>query len=289
MFSTFSRSWEMLRQSYAVLQRQKTLVVLPILSGLLCLVVAASFVAPFLAFPELTKAMLDAADQAKDQDHWQGRALWLGLTFAFYFVNYLVIVFFNTALASCAIVHFKGGEPTLGDGLSAASRRLPQIAAWAFLAATVGVILRIIEDKSDKIGQFVVGLLGLAWTAATYLVVPILAVEGAGPFTALSRSVKLLRHSWGEGVVGNFGLGLIGFLLMLPGLALCLLGVFLGMNTPAVLIICLAVGVIYLVAMSIVLSTLKQIFIAGLYVYAAEGQVPGGFSPELVEHAFRQK
>src|SRR5262249_19196702 len=217
MLSTFGRRWEMLQQSCAVLRRQKTLVLLPILSGLLCLVVAATFVAPFLAFPDLTKQLLNAAEQANDQDQWQTRALWLGGTFLLYFANYLVIVYFNTALASCAIVHFKGGDVTLGDGLSAATRRLPQIAAWALLAATVGMVLRVIEDKSDKIGQFVVGLLGLAWTAATYLVVPVLAVEGVGPFTAVKRSVQLLRHAWGEGVVGNFGLGVIGFLLMLPG------------------------------------------------------------------------
>jgi Family of unknown function (DUF6159) len=285
----FGQSWEMLRQSYAVLQRQKTLVVLPVLSSLLCLLVAASFVAPLFLFPDLTQRLLNAADRAGQQDQWQVKAVWLAVLFVYYFVNYLVIAYFNTALASCAIVHFKGGEPTLGDGLAAAGRRLPQLAAWALLAATVGMILRVIEDKSDKIGQFVVGLLGLAWTAATYLVVPVLAVEGVGPFTAVRRSVELLRHAWGEGLVGNFGLGLIGLLLMLPGIALCVLGVFLGMQTPALLVVCLALGIIYLVAVSIVLSTLKQIFIAGLYIYAAEGQVPGGFSPALVQDAFRRK
>src|SRR5262249_5382693 len=154
--------WEMLRQSYAVLQRQKTLVVLPILSSLLCLVVAASFIAPFLLLPDLTQKLLNAAEQAGQQDRWQAKAAWLAVGFAFYFVNSLVIAYFNTALAACAIVHFKGGEPTLGDGLAAAGRRFPQLAAWALLAATVGMILRMIEDKSDKIGQFVVGLLGLA-------------------------------------------------------------------------------------------------------------------------------
>ena len=31
------------------------------------------------------------------------------------------------------------------------------------------------------------------------------------------------------------------------------------------------------------------IYIAGLYLYAAEGVMPGGFSPELVQEAFHKK
>ena len=35
-----------------------------------------------------------------------------GFLFAFYFCNYFVIVFFNAALVSCALIRFNGGEPT---------------------------------------------------------------------------------------------------------------------------------------------------------------------------------
>ena len=53
MFTSFSRSWEMISQSYAVLKKQKTLVTFPILSGVACLLVAISFIAPMLAMPDL--------------------------------------------------------------------------------------------------------------------------------------------------------------------------------------------------------------------------------------------
>lgn len=286
MFATFQRSWDIISQSYAVLKKQKTLVLFPILSGIACLLVVISFVAPMLAMPDLMQKISN-----KGADPQQRNIIFGVVGFAFYFVNYFIIIFFNAALASCAVMHFKGIEPTLGDGLSAAGRRLPQILGWALVAATVGMILRAIQDRSEWLGRIVVGMLGLVWSAVTYLVVPVLAVEGKGPIDSLKRSSELLRRTWGEGLAGGLSFGLIGFLLVLPGILLIFGGAMAGaaiQNTP-LMIVGIVLGVIYLLVTSIVLSTLKQIYIAGLYLYAAEGVMPGEFSPELVQEAFHKK
>jgi len=286
MFDSFSRSWEMISQSYAVLKKQKTLVVFPILSGIACLIVAVSFIAPILAMPDLFQKVARKGGDPEARN-------WIFAIggFLFYFINYFIIIFFNAALAACAVMHFKGIDPTLGDGLSAAGRRLPQILGWAFVAATVGMILRAIQDRSEWIGKLIVGFLGLAWTAVTYLVVPVLAVEGKGPIDALKRSGELLRRTWGEGLAGGLTMGLVGFLLTLPGLLLIFAGAMGGAAMQNMMLggIGIALGVIYLVVISIVLSTLKQIYIAGLYLYAAEGVMPNGFSPDLVQEAFHKK
>ncbi len=50
-----------------------------------------------------------------------------------------------------------------------------------------------------------------------------------------------------------------------------------------------AVTLVYLLGLSIVMSTLRQIFIAGLYTYAAQQRVPDGFSEGLLRSAFRPK
>jgi hypothetical protein len=288
MFWSFGQSWEIIRQSYAVLQKQKTLVLFPILSSLACLVVLISFLAPIFLIPDLFQKVVHAADNVNQQGGVRREAVWAVVTFAFYFVNYFVIVFFNAALAACAVVHFKGGEPSMGDGLAAAGRRLPQIAAWALVAATVGMILRAIEERADWIGKLIIGLLGVFWSLATYLVVPILAVEGTGPIEAVKRSTSLLHKAWGEGLAGGISLGLISLLLMLPGFLFIILGVFMS-QVPAMMALGIVLGVIYTVVMSIVLSTLKQIYVAGLYLYAAEGRLPMGYSQEVVQGAFRRK
>ncbi|HQR06615.1 MAG TPA: DUF6159 family protein [Gemmatales bacterium] len=290
MFATFQRSWEMISQSYGVLKKQKTLVLFPILSGLACLLVVVSFAIPVLMKPELIGQL---AENGAHEGGVKQIPKWImGIVgFAFYLVNYFIIIFFNVALASCAVMHFKGIQPTLGDGLSAAGRRLPQILGWAFVAATVGMILKAIQDRSEWLGRLVVGLLGLAWTVVTFLVVPVLAVEGKGPIDSLKRSSQLIRHSWGESLAGGLGFGLIGFLLMLPGFLLFMAGIgFLAAEHKVpVAVAGLALGVIYLVVVNIVLSTLQQIFISGLYLYSAEGVMPSGYSPELVQEAFQKK
>lgn len=286
MFDSFSRSWEMISQSYAVLKKQKTLVLFPIFSGIACIIVAISFIAPIIAMPDLFQKV---AKQGNDPDTRK----WIFAIggFLFYFINYFIIIFFNAALAACAVMHFKGMEPTLGDGLSAAGRRFPQILGWAFVAATVGMILKAIQDRSEWLGRIIVGILGLVWTAVTYLVVPVLAVEGKGPIDALKRSSELLRRTWGEGLAGGLTLGLVGFLLTLPGILLLFGGIFGGAAAQNIgLGVALGtLGIIYLVVISIILSTLKQIYISGLYLYAAEGVMPTGFSEDLVQEAFRKK
>src|SRR5262245_6924841 len=226
-FDRLSRGWELAGQSWEVLKRDKSLVIFPILSGIACLLVVASFLLPLFLVPGFGAGLQAVFDEdAAGHQKPAAQIVYAALLFAFYFVNYFVIVFFNTALVSCAIVRFKGGEPTLSDGLRMAGARLPQIAGWAALSATVGVILKMVEEKTDWIGQIVIGLIGAAWAVATYLAVPTLAVEGVGPIEALKRSAGLIRQTWGEGLAGNIGMGLIGFLISLPGIALIILGVF---------------------------------------------------------------
>ena len=61
----------------------------------------------------------------------------------------------------------------------------------------------------------------MAWTLVTFLVLPILVIEGAGVKDALSRSAAAFKRTWGENVVGNAGIGLVSMLATLAGLVVC--------------------------------------------------------------------
>ena len=174
------------------------------------------------------------------------------LLFAFYVVNYFVIVFFNSALIACAIIRFKGGNPTIGNGFSAAFSRMPQILGWALVAATVGLILKIIESRSEKLGALVAGLLGMAWSAVTYFVVPVIVVEQAGPVQAGRRSLDILKKTWGEALTANFGIGFIVFLASLAGIIPLVLGVVALATENVILGICgIVIGVTALLIISL--------------------------------------
>jgi hypothetical protein len=178
-----------------------------------------------------------------------------------------------------------GDNPTIGDGFRAAAARLPGIIGWALVSATVGLILRILEDRSDKVGRFVAGLFGMAWTVVSFLVVPILVVENKNPITALKDSTVLLKKTWGEQLVSNFSFGLIFMLLNLPAIALVVLGAVVH-NTTA-LVVCIGLAVIYFIALALIQSALQSIFQAALFLYARNGQVPAGFQAEALGSAMR--
>jgi hypothetical protein len=168
--------------------------------------------------------------------------------------------------------------------------RPPQIAGWAAASATVGIILKAIESRSEKIGQIVVGLLGTAWSIATYFVVPVLVVEKLGPVDAAKRSVAILKKAWGESIVANFGIGLFVFLATLPGIALIVVGAFLAATQSLALGITVVVlGVVWTMLVSLISSTLNTIIIAALYLYAADGETPQHFNGELLRDAFAPK
>jgi hypothetical protein len=144
MFERISNGMELIRQSLRVLGQEKSLVVFPILSGMAGLAVLASFALPLWG-SDYARTITDDGQLPQDP-------LAYALLFAFYFANYFVIVFFNSALISCAMIRFQGGDPTVADGLRAAASRLPQIVGWALLSATVGVVLKAIESRSQKVG-----------------------------------------------------------------------------------------------------------------------------------------
>src|SRR5262249_45232995 len=217
MFDRISNSFALARSSWGVLRKDKQLVLFPVLSSIGCLLVLASFALPVV--------LLVLGNKLAFQHPNCTRALWpFPVASALYFCNYFVIVFCSPALISCALVRFAGETPTLADGFGAAWSRLPQIAAWALVSATVGILLKLIENIHEKAGQIVSAILRTGWTIITFFVVPVLVVEKIGPFEAIRRSLQLLKQTWGEALAGRVGLGLFKLLLTLPGIAVVLLG-----------------------------------------------------------------
>lgn len=286
MFERISNGWALTKQSWRVLMLDKELLLFPLISGFCCLLVLGSFALPLYGVGYFELVMNDGQ---VDQEALNNPLVYIVL-FAFYFVNYFVIIFFNSALISCAIIRFQGGNPTLSDGLSAACKRLPQIAAWALVSATVGLILKIIESRSEKAGQIIAGILGTVWSITTYFVIPVLVVEKAGPVDAFKRSASILRKSWGEALVSNFGIGLLTFIPTFLAFLVLAGGVIAIVAEKVVLGVILVVGGVFsMLLISLISTTLSSIVIAALYLFAAEGEVPEHMDRSLLKNAFANR
>ena len=283
MFQRIAMGWQLTKQSIQVLRLDKELLLFPLLSGISCLLVLASF-----AVPAYLSGALEAIGQ--DQENVTQNAVAWVILFLFYFANYFVITFFNSALVGCAIIRLKGGDPVVGDGFRAAFARLPQILGWALVSATVGLVLRMIESSSERAGQIIGGLLGMAWSITTFFVVPVLVIEGLGPVDSVKRSVAVMRKTWGEALVSNFGIGFIVFLVSLLGLLPIFGGIALaGSGSTAIGGILIGLGILILITVSLISSALNSIILAALYIYAAEDEMPQGFDTGLVRGAFATK
>ena len=217
--------------------------------------------------------------------HSMSQGMWFCL-FLFYLANYFIVVFFNVALVSAASSRLAGGHATINDGLEVAWQRKGKIFQWALLSATVGMLLRMIQERASWLGRLVGGLMGMAFTLASYFVVPVLAAENVGPAEALQRSAELFRNTWGEKVVGRFSFGLIFTLLALPGAGLPFLGRTLGTSGFAAGV---ALAVLYWLLLAIVSAAVQGIFVAALYRYATTRDVSAGFRLEDFSMAWQPK
>lgn len=284
MFQRLSTSWGLARASYEVLRSDKELIVFPIVSSILSLIVTATFFIPAILYMIATHPHGGA-----DQMH-VSPLYYIGL-FAYYLVLYFVIFFANTALVGAAMIRLRGGAPTVADGFRLAASRTGAIFGYALISATVGVVLRTLQERTGLIGRFVLGFIGLAWNVATYLVTPVLAAENLGPIAAVKRSAELLKQTWGEQIVGTAGISaafsLIGLAVLLLFFGLITAGIVL--QSVALIITSVVLLLLAVVALALIQSALTGIYTAAVYLYAAEGITVGQFDGEMIRSAFRRK
>lgn len=282
MSGRFSRSLELAKASWSVVRADKELMILPVLSVLALLVLVGSFALPLAALgafnPEATGPE-------------PGPGSWI-VGFAFYVVAYFIGIFFNTALVGAAMIRMDGGNPTVGDGLRIAWKRVGRIFGYACIAATVGVLLRMLEERVGWLGSLVVKLLGIGWALASFLVVPVLVTRDVGPVEAVKESAGLLRETWGENLIGGVGLGL-AFALAYVALGLAFAGAVLLVaqtNVPALVALVVLVALVAAVVLAALQATMQGVYSAALYRYATSHDAPiPGFPPGLMQQSFRVK
>lgn len=272
-----ARGWALTKQSLTVLNNDRSLVIFPILSTISMIVAVVAILVPTAVF----SGVLEMATVDENNPVYYVAAAVTA------YVSTVIATFFNVALASCAVRSLRGEDTKVGDGLAAALKRIGPILGWSLVATTVGLILRLIEDRVPAAGRIAVWIAGAAWAIATFFVTPVIALEGAGPWNSLKRSTAVVKARWGEGATGTVAISAIS------GLAVVLV-VFIGTACGFVLMnamppLAVAVGVLTVaavIAIMIVSSALNEIFRVAVYQYAVSGETPGGFDSGLVQNAF---
>jgi hypothetical protein len=258
-----------------VLKSDKSLAWFPVLSLLASLLV-------FGAFAGLVAAV--GIDDATTKTSLEpvGYVLIAVLYLALAFVQ----TYFLAGLVAGADRRLHGQDSSVKGALEIANSRLHRLLPWAVVSATVSVIINQLE-RQGIVGQIIGSLVGLAWNLITFLTVPILVLEDVGVGAAFKRSKELFKATWGENVAGQFGLGFVGFVAMLPGVLLVGLGAATGSLAAAVVLG--GIGVAWILVASTVVAALSGIYRTALYWFASTGSVPGEFEGIDFQAAFRPR
>lgn len=269
MFARIRRGWELTKASFRVLEKDKEMLWLPVMAFVSVVVGLGAWALVGLATIGLPGG--------------QATVLHYVLLFAMYVTSAFAGTFFLAATVEMASLRMDGKDPTLKDGLSRAWSKKGRLFAWAVVAATVGILLRVIRQRArGLLGQVLGALLELGWAVATFLVVPVLVHRDIGPIDAVKASMGMVRDTWGEAATGVTATGIIFVLLGLLGLVPIALGIVAG--STALFVAGVLVALAWWALLAAGNSAVSGILKAALYRYADTGELPEGFEAARAEN-----
>jgi hypothetical protein len=271
--SRIKRGWGLTKKSWGLLKENPSLIRFPLYGGVATTLLAIVFLGPGLYLWE------------EDQVAGAIPIIVVGV-----YVLSFVGFYFSVGLAACADMIFRGQQATVADGLAVSRTRLAQISGWAAVAAAISLVMNLLENQGGTLGQIAARLVGMAWSLVTFLAVPVIAIEGTGPFETIKRSASLFRQRWGQQITGNIAIGAAVFLLgVLPGVLLIVAGIAVWASAAFLGALLVIVGALVLAISLLVSRALSGIFGVALYRYALDGEVVGGFTQEDLESAVKVK
>lgn len=286
--NAFSRSWNITKLSFAVINKDRELIWFALLSFIFSTLFVVAMVLPSIVPAILNEGISDTTLQAYQY----------AILFVTYFGLAFIATFFNVCVVYTTKVRFEGGNATFNESFSFAFSKLGLIFKWSLLSATAGLLLRLLDNLVSRLGKagqivgsILIGLLGMTWSIITIFVVPVLVYEGLGPIDAVKKSTQVIKKTWGESLIRAIGLGLIQFFTFVLIIVLCVGITYLLANLIGTsgLIAGVSVGLLLLFFAGLIFSVANTIFNTALYVYANNNKVADGFNEEVVRDAFKAK
>lgn len=286
--NVFSRSWQITKLSFSVINKDRELLGFALLSFIFSAIFSLAMIVPSV-LPDI----ISGGKSVQTLEIYQYL-----LIFLTYFGLAFIATFFNVCVVYTAKVRFEGGNATFSESIRFALSRIGLIARWSALSATVGLLLNLLERVAasfGKVGEIVakiiIALMGAAWSIATIFVVPILVYDGVGPIDAVKKSMRAVKETWGENIVRSLGLGLMNFLaiLLVAGLSVGLTILLSNQFATAGLLTGIAIGGCLLLLTGLIFKVAGLIFSTALYVYANKKIVATDFDENVIKGAFKSK
>lgn len=280
LFDRLANGWKLGKTSLITIKENPSLMVFPLISGLSLILVSLSFFSSgYVLFGEDIMALVADETAATSLN-----IMLYIMAFIFYLTNYFIIVFFNVGLVYCAKKILEGNEVTVGEGIRFAQTRMGAILAWSVLAATVGLILKSIQERAGALGGMITGIIGVVWGIATFFVVPVVAFEDVSPIEAVKRSASIMKEKWGESIGANFSFGIFSFL----GILFIALPIGFLLGATIHLIVGVVVGILAFLLVQTAVSSANMVFLAAAYQHV-NNEPTGHFDSDVLDDVFIPK
>ena len=271
-------SWILFKESWRYLKADKEMVWMPLITALINLLLFGVLVTVFILFTQGEDFSLSGEDEPLS-------AVELVFMFLVYVIGAFTLALSQAGISNTVYTRAHGGDATLGQSLKVAFSNWAPLLLWSIITSTVGILLRMIAERSGLLGRLVVLVLGVAWSVLTYFVVPAIVIDKKSAFGSISKSGQVFKATWGETLVSNFSLGLTFFVAHIVVLfsAIGLIVTVSALEVPALAFLVVGVYVIWIVTASLVQSALEGVLKTLLYIYATEGNPPQNFNQELLD------
>jgi hypothetical protein len=267
-----ARGWRLTRQSWSVVRLRPGLLAIPAVSGAFTLVAAVVLLGPW---------SLDLVGH-----HSRGRVFLDAAVCAYPFT--FIGTYFNVAFYALAAATIDGRPMTVSEALRHARSRVLAVALWSLVATAVGIALRALEQlpAGGLAGRIAEWIGSIAWSLASFFVVPVLALEDVGVRGALRRSVSTIRTHWGESVTGAAVIGAAGGLVSFALFGIGALGVGLGLGGFEPGYALTAAAAVAMAALMVVQAAVGQVFRLAVYRHASGEGRTGPFAAADLDAAF---
>jgi hypothetical protein len=129
--------------------------------------------------------------------------------FALYFIDYFCAGL-NTSMVADQVTT---GTASLGTAFSRTLRGIIGIFIFAAVTAAFDLAIHYANQRRDVFGRMIAGFVRSIWTTATYVIMPVMLLEGLGFFAALKRSKEVAENDFTQVGVGYVGMGLVTWVL----------------------------------------------------------------------------
>lgn len=268
--------WELTKQSLKILCRNKRILLLPLLSGMGCLLVLWLIGKPLWH--------IESSFLRSQQEIPLATILGILTLLIMLFIFNVINMYCNAALIACVANYFRTKQLSLIYGFRAGWFCLAHILGWTLFNTTIGFVLRKFPSRFEQSRNFASLLTSTPWSIVSYFVIPILVLENISVTNAIKKSSDVLHETWGESLISNTQLGLILFCALLVCFVPFIITIFTGESSY--IFTGLIIGIGLFIILAIISAASNNILRTALYLYATDRDTALPFNNQLISTAF---